>query len=174
MSVEFDFNGKVVLVTGSSSGIGADTAILFARYGARVVVTGRRVDGVWGVSEECDRVSTLGVKALPVVMDVTKEEDMKGLVDKTIETFSQIDVLVNNAGFGISGAITDLNYMNVFRSTFETNLSSVVYMTHLCAEHLSKTNANIVNTSTVGALIAVSIDVLINLMNSFKMHHAYF
>src|SRR5882672_1072462 len=98
MSVSYDFRGKVVLITGSSSGIGAATAILFAKSGAQVVVTGRNAENVKSVAKQCSDVSPNKSKTLEVVADVTKEEDLERLVKKTIDTFGKLDLLVNNAG----------------------------------------------------------------------------
>src|SRR5882724_10028720 len=98
MSVSYDFSGKVTLITGSSSGIGAATAILLAKSGAQVVVTGRNAANVQSVAKQCLDVSPDKTKALEVVADVSKEEDLERLVKKTIDTFGKLDLLVNNAG----------------------------------------------------------------------------
>ncbi|CAG2171912.1 unnamed protein product [Oppiella nova] len=81
MSLQYNFSGKVVLITGSSSGIGAATAVQFSRAGANVVVTGRRADKVSEVAKECLKVSPKQSKALEVVADVTKPEDLRRLIN---------------------------------------------------------------------------------------------
>ena len=76
MSVKYNFEGKVALITGSSSGIGAVTAVMFAKSGASVVVTGRKANKISEVAKQCRQVSGEESKVLEVVADVTKEEDL--------------------------------------------------------------------------------------------------
>ncbi|XP_054167719.1 3-oxoacyl-[acyl-carrier-protein] reductase FabG-like [Oppia nitens] len=151
MSLKYDFNGKVALITGSSSGIGAATAILFAKSGANVVVTGRNADAVAKVAKQCTDVSPKQLTALEVVADLTNEEDCNRLIETTVQTFGKIDVLVNNAGTGIMALIDDTNYMKQFSLALKTNLNSVVYMTHKCVPHLAKTRGNIINISSIAS-----------------------
>lgn len=132
MSIAYNFAGKVALVTGSSSGIGAATAILFAKSGANVVVTGRNATKVSEVAKQCLNVSPKGLKALEVVADVTRDENLVRLVDTTVQTFGKIDILVNNAGIAIPVGIEDKNYVNIYRQNLQTNLDSVVFLTHIC------------------------------------------
>ena len=156
MSLSFNFEGKVALITGSSSGIGAATAILFSKSGANVVVTGRNADNVSNVAKQCREVSNNKTKALEVVADVTKEEDLKRLINETIKTFGKLDILVNNAGAGIMANISDPDYIKKFKNILDINLNSVVLLTHLSVEHLEKTKGNIINISSIAALRSVS------------------
>ena len=149
MSLTYNFSGKVALVTGSSSGIGAATAILFAKSGANVVVTGRNATKVSEVAKQCLNVSPKGLKALEVVADVTRDEDLVRLVDTTVQTFSKIDILVNNVGTDESAPIWSTDYMDIFKNTFKINLDSVVFLTHICVKHLEKTKGNIINMSSI-------------------------
>ena len=157
MSLQYNFSGKVVLITGSSSGIGAATAVQFSRAGANVVVTGRRADRVSEVAKECLKVSPKQSKALEVVADVTKPEDLRRLVDTTVKHFGKLDVLVNNAGAGIAAKIDEKDFYDKFQKAMQINLDSVVYLTHICVEHLEKTKGNVINISSVGGLRAVRI-----------------
>ncbi|CAG2114757.1 unnamed protein product [Medioppia subpectinata] len=104
----------VALITGSSSGIGAATAILFAKSGANVVVTGRNAGRVSEVAKQCLDVSPDGLKALEVVADVTSDEDLQRLVDTTITTFGKIDIVVNNAAIGSPLSFEDKGYASAF------------------------------------------------------------
>ncbi|CAG2102670.1 unnamed protein product [Medioppia subpectinata] len=152
MSVTYDFTGKVVLITGSSSGIGAATAVQFAQSGASVVVTGRNVDTVSDVAKQCLKVSPKGVKALEVTADVTKQEDLRRLVDQTIKHFGKLDILVNNAGATIKANVTDSDFYQNYEKVMAINLNSVVYLTHICVEYLEKTKGNIINISSVAGM----------------------
>ncbi|CAG2176884.1 unnamed protein product [Oppiella nova] len=151
MTTSRDFTGKVVLITGSTSGIGAVTAVEFARLGAHVVVTGRRKDRVSAVAQQCAEASPTGAKALEVVADVTNDDDCRRLVSDTIKTFKKLDILVNNAGRGSVSRIWDGDILDKYELIMNTNLRSVVRLTNLCVEHLEKTKGNIVNVSSVSA-----------------------
>src|SRR5262245_54083909 len=101
-----DLQGKVALITGGTSGIGRDTAILFAKHGAKVVITGRR-------KEEGDETAKLarsaGGEALFLQGDVSRNDDVEMFVRKTVEKFGRLDVAFNNAGIeGKWMAITEL------------------------------------------------------------------
>ena len=147
MSVNFNFHGKVVLVTGSSSGIGAGTAILFAKSGADVVLSGTNADKLSDVAQQCHQVSPKGAVPLQIVADVTSDTDLKMMVDHTIEEFGRLDVLVNNAGAQLLAGITEGTYMDATRKMFDINLNSVLRLTQLCVSHLEITRGNIVNIS---------------------------
>ena len=156
MSLSGNFENKVVLVTGSSSGIGEATVLLFAKFGAKVVVTGRNASNIAKVAQQCSKCSPHGLKALEVVADLTKDEDCKKLIQKTIDTFGQIDILVNNAGAGAFSSISDQKIMDVYEHIMKTDLRSVVYLTHLAIPHLEKTKGVIINISSVAGLKPVS------------------
>ena len=94
-----DIKGKVVIVTGASSGIGEAAGRQFGREGAKVVLAGRRMDRVEALAEEINRMGT-GAEALAVKADLSRLEDIQSLISQTVDTFGRIDVLVNNAGFG--------------------------------------------------------------------------
>src|SRR5271154_5039529 len=90
-----ELEGKTALVTGGTSGIGRDTAVLFAKAGAKVVVAGRReVEG----NESVELVRAAGGEALFVKTDVSKASEVESLVKKTVEKFGRLDVAFNNAG----------------------------------------------------------------------------
>ena len=102
MSETRPLDGRVAIVTGSSRGIGRAMVLRLASEGASVVVTGKSEHGsdklpgsIYTVAEEVERA---GGTALPVRVDVRSEEEVKAMVDKTIERFGRVDILVNNAG----------------------------------------------------------------------------
>lgn len=96
---------KVAIITGSTSGIGEETAKLFANEGASVVIVGRRQDRGEKVVET---IRQNGGNAIFVKTDVTKNEDLKNMVDKTLAVFQQVDILVNNAGRIIQKPFTEI------------------------------------------------------------------
>ncbi|XP_054168229.1 3-oxoacyl-[acyl-carrier-protein] reductase FabG-like [Oppia nitens] len=143
-----NFKGKVVLTTGSSSGIGAGIAKLFAQLGAHVVITGRKETEILKVANECQQLSPEKLKPLQVVGDVSKSEDLQRLLDETIKTFGQLDVLVNNAGIALSAGVTDKEFMPVFDKIMSVNLHPFVELSHLSVPYLNKTNGTIINISS--------------------------
>lgn len=92
--------GKTIIITGASSGIGRATAIEFARTSPKnlkLVLTARRIDSLEEVAEQIKADVGEGVKVLPYKLDVSKPEEVKGFVGRLPEEFREIDVLVNNA-----------------------------------------------------------------------------
>src|SRR5256885_6763724 len=95
--------GKVALVTGGSSGIGRATAVLFAREGAQVVIADVAVEGG---EETAAMIRGAGGEAIFVRADVSRAEEVRALVERTVETYGRLDCAHNNAGIGGSGALT--------------------------------------------------------------------
>ncbi|CAH2094140.1 unnamed protein product [Euphydryas editha] len=148
------FANKVVLITGSSSGIGAAAAISFAKEGANVVIVGRKEHKLQKVKEECAKS---GNGVLVVKADVSNEEDAKKIIKETIDKFNKLDVLVNNAGIaGMSSILSD-NVLSVYDTIMNTNLRAVVHITNLAAPYLIKTKGNIINISSVAAKTTIII-----------------
>lgn len=87
--------GKVAIVTGGNSGVGAATALLLAKEGAKVVISARREAQLIEVANE---IKEAGGEVLIVVTDIAKTDDVKNLISKTVEAFGKVDILVNNAG----------------------------------------------------------------------------
>ncbi|CAG2178444.1 unnamed protein product, partial [Oppiella nova] len=144
--------GKVVLVTGSSSGIGEGITKLFSILGANVVVTGRKEADVQRVAKEVQELSPKKLKPLEVVGDLTKTEVINTLITNTINTFGKLDVLVNNAGIYPTTNITQKDLMQVWDQIFSINLRAVVELIHESVPHLEKTNGTIIDISSVGAI----------------------
>src|SRR6266576_679445 len=98
-----ELRGKVAIVTGGTSGIGRDAAVLFAKAGVKVVIAGRReVEG----KETIDLIRAAGGDGLFVKTDVAKAADVQALIQKTVDAFGRVDVALNNAG--IEGAWTPI------------------------------------------------------------------
>ena len=92
--------GKVAVITGGNSGIGACTAELFAKEGAKVVISARRVAQLEEVAE---KIKAAGGEVLAVPCDISDKEQCKAVMEKTVEAFGTVDILVNNAGVVDSG-----------------------------------------------------------------------
>jgi NADP-dependent 3-hydroxy acid dehydrogenase YdfG len=90
-----NIEGKVVVITGASSGLGEATARLLSAQGARVVLGARRVERIQALADE---LASSGGKALAVATDVTDRAQVKALVDAAVQTYGRIDVMINNAG----------------------------------------------------------------------------
>ncbi|XP_026737312.1 uncharacterized protein LOC113500651 [Trichoplusia ni] len=145
------FANKVVLITGASSGIGADTAIEFAKLDAKLVVTGRNKDNLEKTAKECELRSPSKLTPLSVVANVDKETDIERLIKETIDHFGQLDVLVNNAGIMGVGSIENTS-LEQYDSIMTTNVRGPYYLTMLATPHLVKSKGNIVNVSSVAGL----------------------
>jgi len=101
------FQNKVVVVTGASSGIGRETALAFVRAGASVVLAARHESTLREVANAISR-TTGSESVLVVPTDVTKDEDVRRLIDLAIARFGRLDILVNNAGIGMRAAVADM------------------------------------------------------------------
>ncbi len=132
---------KIILVTGASSGIGKATALQLISEGHRVYTVARRVEKMNDISEK---------GGFPIQMDITKEIDINYVVDTIIEKEGRIDVLFNNAGYAIYGAIEDIK-IDEARRQFEVNLFGLANITQKVLPHMrSQKNGLIINTSSMG------------------------
>ena len=135
-------NGKVAIVTGGGSGIGKSITVVFAKEGADVVIIGRNEEAL---KETCK----INEKKISYVIgDITKEENIKNLVDYVIKKFGKLDILVNNAGISIDKSIKELN-ISEYDKTFDLDVRAVVNMTINCLPLLIKSKGNILNNSSI-------------------------
>ena len=135
------FTGKVVLVTGAASGIGAATARRFAAEGAKLVIVDIKDLGDTAGSLDPDK--TLGHKA-----DVSNAEEVDKMVEAAIGRFGRLDVLVNNAGVYSGGDPAEISNED-WRKVIATDLDGVFYGCRAAVPHLAKTKGCIVNTASV-------------------------
>ena len=135
---------KVVLITGASSGMGHAGAILLAQEGHKVYAGARRVDRMADLAE-------YGITA--VEMDVSKGDDNERVVSQVIESEGRIDVLINNAGFGLFGPVEDVP-LDDARYQFEVNLFGPAHLTQLVLPHMrAQGSGRIVNISSMGGKV---------------------
>lgn len=120
----FKLDGKVVIVTGASSGLGVAFAQAFAEAGADVALGARRVEKMAATAA---LVEGAGRRALAVMTDVTVPEQCKALVDAAVETFGRVDILINNAGIGTAVPATR-ETPEQFRRVIDVNLNGSYWM----------------------------------------------
>uniref|UniRef100_A0A8C3G8E9 Zgc:101858 n=1 Tax=Cyclopterus lumpus TaxID=8103 RepID=A0A8C3G8E9_CYCLU len=144
--------GKVALITGASSGIGAGTSVLFAKLGALLALNGRDVDNLKQVAKRC----TDGGAAEPLLVpgDLTDEDTVRKTVEQTVAHFGRLDVLINSAGILAMGSIETTDLAQYDR-IMNINVRTVYHLTQLCVPHLIKTKGSIVNVSSVNGQRAV-------------------
>jgi short-subunit dehydrogenase len=149
-----EVKGKIVIVTGASSGIGEATARQFAREGAKVVLAARRVDRLEALAREIAAMGT-GAEALVVQADLSKLEDIQSLISKTLEKFGRIDVLVNNAGFGRLDWLEKLDPVKDIQSQFDVNVLGVIQTTRQALPIMIKQRSgHIINMCSMAGLVA--------------------
>ncbi|KAA3617842.1 MAG: 3-oxoacyl-[acyl-carrier-protein] reductase [Calditrichaeota bacterium] len=145
-----EFTDKVVVVTGSSRGIGKEIALGFAKSGATVVISGRNIESLQGVEKE---IGETGAKSLAVAADVGKVEDATNLIKQTLETFGKIDVLVNNAGITRDNLLLRLSEDD-WDSVLNTNLKGAFNCLKACTKPMMKQRGGVIIniTSVVGVI----------------------
>lgn len=137
--------GKVVIITGGTSGIGEACAVIFGKEGAKIVITGRN-------REKLDLSSkTLkenGIEFLTVLADAGLEADNKRMVDEALKTFGRIDILINNAGISMRALFQELD-LDVFRKVMDTNFWGAVYATKYCLPAIIETKGSVIGISSI-------------------------
>ncbi len=136
---------KVVIITGSSGGIGKALALKFASEGNHVIINGRNLDKLKSLS---DIMKENSYSFLAVPGDVSKAEDCKNLVNVTVKEFGRIDVLINNAGMSMRALFTATN-LDVFKVLMAVNFWGAVYCTRYAIEHLLKSKGSVVGISSI-------------------------
>lgn len=143
------FCGKVVLITGASSGIGEATAIHFSKLGASLALTGRNIKNLEKTASACTESGA--PQPLVISADLSFEKDTEKIIDNVIHHYGKLDVLVNNAGIIAVGGIEQTT-LEQYDKIFQINVRSVYHLTMLAVPHLIKTQGNIVNVSSVNGL----------------------
>ncbi|WP_260706357.1 oxidoreductase [Edaphobacter flagellatus] len=139
---------RVWFITGASTGFGRILAEEVLKRGERVVATARKVEQVKDLEEKFPG------KALAVTLDVTKQEQVDAALAKTLERFGRVDVLVNNAGYGVAGAIEEVSEAEL-APMYETNVFGLLRVTRTFLPQLRKQRSgHILNLSSIGGLTA--------------------
>jgi short-subunit dehydrogenase len=144
------FKDKIVWITGASSGIGKEMALQFAAQGAHLAVSGRRKERLEGLVLQIEQ---MGSKALAVPCDVAVEEEVRQCIEKIINHFTQLDIAVANAGFGVGGKIENLT-ADDWRRQMDVNVIGLASTAKFALPHLKRSNGTIVLMGSVASMIS--------------------
>lgn len=154
----FDLKGKVAVITGASSGLGADAARAYAKAGANVALLARRVEKLENLANE---LKDTGAEAIAIRCDVTKQESVKKAIEEVIEKFGKIDILLNNAGIAVKGDVVNLE-VDEWDRAFNTNVKGIYLVSKYVIPHMQKANyGKIVNIASINAVIGDKMDVFV-------------
>lgn len=144
-------HGKVCLITGGGSGIGRATCLLFAQQGAAVAVADKNAAAAAAVAAECAGPA----RALAIAADVARSADAQRMVDATVQAFGRLDVLVNNAGYGIAGSVLDTDEQ-AWDDLFGVNVRGVFLCSRSAIPVMRKQGGGvIVNTASAVASMGI-------------------
>lgn len=146
----FDLNGKVAVVTGGTKGLGYGIVMVFAYHGAKVVITSRH-------QEDCDvvaaEVAAMGGEAMGIKADVQNVEEIQNLVDRTVEKYGRLDIMVNNAGVAVTRRLTDMTEAD-YERVIDSNLKSVYFGAQIAAKQMiaQGEGGKIINMCSIGGI----------------------
>ncbi|MBU1199099.1 MAG: SDR family oxidoreductase [Nanoarchaeota archaeon] len=143
------FKDKVVLITGSSRGIGRATALLFAQEGAKVAVN--YVNSKDKAQDVVNKIKKLGSDAFAIRCDVSKEKDVKNMINEVIKKFGHIDVLVNNAGIVYDVPLKERS-LEQWKRTIDVNLTGIFLCSKYAIPHMEKKGGSIVIVSSTNGI----------------------
>jgi gluconate 5-dehydrogenase len=148
----FDLTDKVAIVTGGSRGLGKEMSIGLGEAGAKVIITARREEGLISTSKELESV---GIECLPLLIDVSKPDDVKSMVAQTIKKWGKIDILVNNAGVVWAAPPEE---MTLDKWDYVMNINA--RGTFICCQEVGREmirqkNGNIINVSSAVGVSAI-------------------
>lgn len=144
--------GKVVLITGASSGFGEDAARLFAKEGCRVVLAARRLEKLQQLAAD---IQNEGGEAIAIPMDINKREEIEVMVQTALDLYERIDILFNNAGFGAVDWFEELDAERHIETLVSVNLTGTMLVTRaVLPDMLDRGSGHIINMASVAGLIA--------------------
>ena len=141
---------RVAIITGASSGIGEATCYKFAEEGFKVVTVGRNEERLMDLKQSCEQE---GGCVFPIIADLTKQTDIKRIIDTTVREFGRIDVLVNSAGIIKLNGLMDTS-LEEWREVFTINVDSIFLLMKEAVPFLEQTGGSIVNVSSVAGIRA--------------------
>lgn len=141
--------GKIAIITGAASGIGAATADLFVREGAKVVIADRNID------DAKESAKKYGDSAIALEVDVSDSRKVKAMVEDAVKHFGGIDILINNAGYGCLGSVVDVEE-DQWDDVINVNLKGVFLCSKYAIPHMVKRGKGaIVNTASTIAVVGI-------------------
>lgn len=147
-----DLKGKVVLITGASSGFGEDAAKLFAKEGASVVLAARRIERM---QAEVARIHAQGGEAMATPVDVVNRADIENMVKSVLENYGRVDILFNNAGFGRLDWLENLTPERDIETQIAVNLTGLIEVTRAVLPFMiAQGSGHIINMSSVAGWLA--------------------
>lgn len=146
----FDLSGKVAVVTGGTKGLGYGIVMVFAYHGAKVVITSRHQDDCDAVARE---VKDMGGEAIGIRADVQNIAEIQNLVNKTVEKYGRLDIMVNNAGVAVTKRLTDMTEEDYSR-VIDSNLKSVYFGAQIAARQMiaQGEGGKIINMCSIGGI----------------------
>lgn len=148
---QFRLDGKVAIITGAGRGIGAATAATFAEAGADVVIGSRTAEQL---AEVAAVVESHGRRAVPIAGDLSSREALSGLVDRAVEVFGGVDIVVNNVGGSMPQAFMDTSE-RAFDGAMRWNVTTAFNLTQLAVPHMiDRPGANVVNIASTAGIFA--------------------
>lgn len=144
--------GKVVLITGASSGFGEDAARLFAKEGCKVVLAARRLEKLQALAAD---IQEGGGEALGIPVDLNKRAEIDVMVRSALDIYERIDILFNNAGFGGVNWFEKLDAERHIETLIRVNLVGTMLVTHAVLPHmLAQRDGHVINMCSVAGLIS--------------------
>ena len=144
--------GKVVIITGASSGFGASAAKLFAQEGCKVVLAARRLDRLEELAKE---LRAMGTEALPIAMDVSQPDQIDAMVRSVVDAYGCIDILFNNAGFGRLDWFEALDPIKDIQGQITVDLLGVLWTARAVLPQMYKQRSgHIINMCSIGGWAA--------------------
>lgn len=145
----FKLEGKTAIVTGGGRGLGAQIAQGFAEAGANVVICSRKVEACMEMSE---KLKSLGVESMALACDVTKQDDVKNVIEETVKRFGTIDILVNNSGATWGAPVVEMPF-EAWKKVIDVNVTGTFLMSQAAGKVMIEQRAGkIINIASVAGL----------------------
>ena len=150
----FDIKGKCAVISGASSGIGKELALLYASHGCNVVILARRKDRLFALADQLKQECSVNV--LPIVCDVTDEKMLSDAINETACSFGRIDILVNNAGTTEKSEDISTHSRQQWDNVINTNLTSAYIACRECARVMKRQRyGRIINISSITGIMGL-------------------
>lgn len=137
--------GKVVIITGGSSGIGKALAEAFGTNGSKIMITGRKKETL---EEAVEELKSKNIEVIGLQSDVSKEEDNKRMAEEAIRHFGKIDILINNAGISMRALFEEVD-LDVVKKVMDINFYGVLYATKYCLPSIIENKGSVIGISSI-------------------------